>query len=220
MMLRPLTASLVAISALLAAGAAHAEFELSIYSGWQTSPHSTVEGDDPTGVGDFDFTAGWEGKSGAMPPYWGVRGTWWQSDILGYGVDFSHNKVYADSDTLDDNNFETLEFTDGLNILTANVFRRFPGVTRDWTPYVGAGIGIAVPHVEVETTGDKTFEYQLTGPAVQWVAGVSYPISENWKVFGEYKGTYSQNKADLKGGGELETNIVTNALNVGVSFDF
>ncbi|WP_138466321.1 outer membrane protein [Poseidonocella sp. HB161398] len=220
MTLRTITAALAATCALMAAGTAQAEFEISVYSGWQTSPHSTVEGSDPSGIGDFDFTAGWEGRSSEMPPYWGVRGTWWRSDILGYGLEFTHAKVYADDDTLKDNGFETLEFTDGLNIITANVMRRFPGVTRDWTPYVGAGLGIAVPHVEVETTGDKTFEYQFGGPAVSWVAGVSYPINDSWKIFGEYKGSYSQNKVDLDGGGDLETNIVTNALNVGVSFAF
>lgn len=212
--------SIIATTAVFAAGSAHAEFELSLFTGYQTAPHSVVKGDDPDGVGEFDFTAGWEGRSGEMPPYWGVRGTWWQSDVLGFGVEFNHTKVYADDDTLDDNDFETLEFTDGLNIITANVMRRFPGEARVWTPYLGAGLGVAVPHVEVETTGDKTFEYQLTGPAVTWIAGISYPISERWNVFGEYKGTYSQNKADLKGGGDLETNIVTNALNIGVSFDF
>ena len=36
----------------------------------------------------------------------------------------------------------------------------------------------------------------------------------------EYKGTYSKNDVDLDGGGNLETNIVTNALNLGVSFNF
>lgn len=206
--------------AVLTAGAARAEFELSLFTGYQTAPHSVVKGDDPSGIGDFDFTAGWEGRSNEMPPYWGVRGTWWKSDVLGFGLEFNHAKVYADDDTLSDNNFETLEFTDGLNILTANVMRRFPGEARAWTPYVGAGVGISVPHVEVETTGDDTFEYQFAGPAVTWIAGVSYPLSDRWNVFGEYKGTYSQNNVDLKGGGELETNIVTNALNVGVSFDF
>jgi lipid A oxidase len=39
-------------------------------------------------------------------------------------------------------------------------------------------------------------------------------------VFGEYKGTYSSNEAELSGGGSLETDIVTNAFNVGVSFRF
>ncbi len=203
-----------------AAAPAAGEFELSVYTGWQTSPHSTVDGDEPGGLGDFDFTAAWEGRSGEMPPYYGIRGTWWRSETIGYGIEFNHAKVYADDDTLDDNGFERLEFTDGLNLLTVNVFRRFPDQDRRWTPYVGGGIGVAIPHVDVKTDDNKTFGYQYTGPAVQWVAGVTYPVSDAWSVFGEYKGSYSQNSADLDGGGKLETNIVTNALNLGVSFNF
>lgn len=199
---------------------AAAEFELSGYTGWQTAPHSTVEGTDPTGIGDFDFTAGWEGKSMNMPPYWGVRGTWWRDNDFGFGLDYTHAKVYADDGTLRDEGFQLLEFTDGLNLLTATVFKRFPGDTRAWTPYVGGGLGLSIPHVEVQTTGAKTFEYQVGGPAVSWVAGVTYPVSPSWSVFGEYKGTYSQNDVDLNGGGNLKTNIVTNALNLGVSFNF
>lgn len=212
--------SLVVIAATMTAGSARAEFELSLYTGFQTAPHSTVDGNDPGGAGDLDFTAGWEGRSGELPPYYGFRGTWWRSETLGYGLEFNHAKVYADDDTLNESGFDRLEFTDGLNLITVNVFRRFPGETRKWTPYLGAGLGVSVPHVDIESDGGKTFEYQYAGPAVQWVAGVSYPISDRWNVFGEYKGSYSQNTVDLESGGELETNIVTNALNVGVSFDF
>ena len=39
-------------------------------------------------------------------------------------------------------------------------------------------------------------------------------------LFGEYKFTYSQSEADFNGGGTLNTDIITNALNVGVSFSF
>ncbi|MCV6595734.1 MAG: outer membrane beta-barrel protein [Mangrovicoccus sp.] len=200
---------------------AAAEIEVSAYGGWQTSPHSTVKGFDPGGVGVFDFTAAWEGKSFSAPPYYGFRGTWWRNGgVYGYGIDFSHAKVYASDQTLGRNGFDRLEMTDGLNIITANVYRRFPSENRRWTPYVGAGLGVSYPHVDVETAGGKTYGYQVTGPAFAWVAGVSYPFAERWSVFGEYKGSYSQNKADLDNGGSLETNIVTNALNVGVSFSF
>lgn len=213
-------AKLAAVLLMVSAGPALADFELSAYGGYQTLPHSTVKGNDPGGLGKFDFTAGWEGKSFEAPPYWGVRGTWWQSDVMGFALDFSHTKAYADDETKSDNGFDTLEFTDGLNLLTVNVLRRFPMATHKWTPYVGGGAGITIPHVEVTTTGGRTFEYQYGGPALQWVAGVTYPLSENWKVFGEYKGNYSWVNVDLDNGGNLETNLVTNALNVGVSFDF
>ncbi|MCA8879589.1 MAG: outer membrane beta-barrel protein [Rhodobacteraceae bacterium] len=217
-MIRLAVLSLVAM--LAAALPAAAEFELGLYSGYQTATDSKVKGDDPSGIGEFDFNAGWEGKSMSMPPYWGVRGTWWQPNNFGFGLDYNHAKVYADGSTKSDEGFNILEFTDGLNILTATVFKRFPDQGRTWTPYVGGGVGVSIPHVEVQTSGEKTFNYQLGGPAVQWVAGVSYPVSPSWTIFGEYKGTYSKNDVDLKGGGDLQTNIVTNAINLGVSFNF
>ena len=204
----------------LAGVPAWAEVEFSLYGGLQSAPHSglTVEGD--ASVPDTDVTAGWDGRSLEMPPYWGLRATWWTSDRTGFGLDFTHSKIYADDETLAETGFDRLEFTDGLNILTVNAWRRWPQAFGPVTPYVGAGIGVAVPHVEVSAGGSETFGYQLTGPAASVIAGASYPISEDWSVFGEYKGTYSMNSADLDGGGTLETDVVTNALNLGVSFSF
>jgi lipid A oxidase len=200
--------------------AALAEVELSFYGGSQGSPHSVVSGNDPGGIGAFNFTAGWDGRSIEMPPYYGIRYTTWTSDTFGWGFEMNHAKIYANDATLAASGFSRLEFSDGLNLLTVNAFRRWTDTPWAVTPYVGAGIGISVPHVEVTSPGGTTFEYQVTGPAVQWVAGASYPLSDRWSVFGEYKGSYSKNSADLTNGGTLETNIVTNALNIGVSLGF
>lgn len=212
-----LTASFLAIAAALPA---KAEFTISAYGGIQGALPSKSKVNDPAGTGKWNDTVDWEGKSGKMPPYWGVRGTWWMNDKIGFGLDYTHNKVYADHDTMRDHGVQIMEFTDGLNVITANGYRRFTGAHK-WTPYVGAGVGISIPHVEYQSTGGKhTFKYEAAGPAFTWIAGVSYPISQRWDLFGEYKGTYTINKTDLDGGGSWDTNIVTNALNVGVSFNF
>lgn len=205
---------------LMSTSSAVSEVELSFYLGAQTAPHSRVEGND--GTNDFSFLAAWEGRPFEAPPYYGVRATWWRSQNLGFGVELNHAKVYADDETLSDNGLESFELTDGLNIVTANVFYRWPN---KWfkgkvTPYVGAGLGLAIPHVDVEIGANKTFEYQVTGPAAAWIGGMKYQINETWAVFGEYKGTYSSNEAELTGGGSFKTNIVTNALNFGVSYSF
>jgi len=199
---------------------AQAEFQLSVYAGAQSASDSTVKGTDPSGIGNFDFDTSWEGESGKMPPYWGLRGTWWRTDKFGLGVEFTHAKVSADSQTMQANGFQILEFTDGLNILTVNVARRWRSDGRRWMPYLSGGLGVAVPHVEVETIGGKTIEYQLTGPAARWTAGVAYFVNQKWSLFAEYGGTYSWNKADLDNGGSLETNILTNAVNLGVGYSF
>lgn len=199
---------------------ATAEVELSLYGGVQSAPHSPVTITGNPAIPDDEFTAGWEGRSLEAPPYYGWRATWWSTDSLGFGLDFNHAKVYADDETLAESGLSRFEFSDGINIVTLNVYRRWSEALGPFTPYVGGGVGVSVPHVEVTGGTSETFEYQLTGPAVTLLAGASYPISDRWSVFGEYKGTYSMNTADLDGGGTLETDIVTNAFNLGVSFDF
>lgn len=217
-MIRALKIAAAALVALATPVAA--EIELSFYLGMQEAPHSRVEGD--VGGTPVSFLATWEGRSFEAPPHYGFRATWWRTENLGYGVDFNHAKVYADDTTLTANGFARLELTDGLNIITGNVMYRWPGqwASGRLTPYVGAGLGISVPHVDVTSGSNVTFGYQFTGPAATWIVGTSWAINETWSVFGEYKGTYSVNSMDLDGGGTLETNIVTNALNFGVSYKF
>jgi lipid A oxidase len=211
---------LCAASFLAVPAVAAAEVEFSLYGGVQTAPHSPVTIEGSLVIPDDTFTAGWEGRSLEAPPYYGWRATWWQTESLGFGLDFNHAKVYADDETLTDSGLERFEFSDGINIITLNVYRRWNDRLGPFTPYVGGGVGVSVPHVEVTSGTSVTFEYQITGPAVTLLAGASYPVSDRWSVFGEYKGTYSMNTADLDGGGTLETDIVTNAFNMGVSFDF
>ncbi|MGJ8602492.1 MAG: outer membrane protein [Marivita sp.] len=213
----------LALCACAVASPALAEMELSIYSGWQTSPHSRIYGDYPGTGAEIDALIGWEGRSFEMPPYYGVRGTWWKTETLGFGLEFTHAKVYAPDDEKAAIGFSDLEFTDGLNIITVNAYQRWPGLWAEGsiTPYVGGGVGIAVPHVDVDTTtGIEEYGFQYTGPAARVSAGVSYDLNDRFAVFGEYQFTYSSNSVDLPEGGSLETDIKTNALNVGLTLKF
>jgi len=212
--------AILAAASLGVATQATAELQLSFYGGYQTSPHSDVSVYGDRVVPDLEFTAGWEGRSFTMPPYYGYRATWWYSENFGFGVDVNHTKVYADDATLAETGYEHFEFSDGLNIVTLNAYRFWNNAFAGVSPYVGGGFGVAIPHVELTEGTSRTFEYQLTGPAVAWMAGASMPLSDQWSLFGEYKGTYSINSADLVTGGLLETNVITNALNVGISFNF
>jgi len=208
----------LAILGSITASQAAANWELSFYSGVQTAPHSRVKGSE--NGNSFNFLSEWEGRSDVAPPYYGLRATWWQNEKWGYGIDINHAKVYASDDTLRDNGFSDLEFTDGHNLITLNGYRRWQNESQ-WTPYVGAGLGVAIPHVDVKApSGRATNGYQVSGVAAVILAGVSYEINDTWSVFGEYKGSYSANKVDLSGGGDLETNLVTNAFNLGVSYNF
>ncbi|MCL7409425.1 outer membrane protein [Marivivens donghaensis] len=203
---------------------AAAEFEISGYTGTQGAPHSPVTMDDDENGGVTSYTFGWEGKPFAMPPYYGFRGTWWRTDNLGFGVEYTHSKVYADADSLAAANYERFELTDGINVLTANATYRW---NDKWasgavTPYVGGGLGFTFPHVDIQADGGAThtWEYQITGAAARLYAGAKYDLSDTWAVFGEYQFTYSKQDIDLDNGGNVQFNLITNALNVGLSYTF
>lgn len=220
-MLRILSLPALALILSTTAVGARAETVLSVYGGIQGAPHSTVTTTDGT-----SFTTGWKGKSFAMPPYYGVRATWWMVDLghpdIGLSIDFSHSKVYADPRDLRTKTpgWTHLEFTDGLNLVTANVFYRFSNTGLPVTPYVGAGLGVSVPHVEVFRPSGQTWNYQLGGPTAQLTAGVDYAISEHFSVFTEYKFNYSKVDVSIDSGARLRTDIITNAINVGLNYKF
>lgn len=212
-------------AAILAALAGHSaaradDFAIQVYGGLQGAPHSDVSVSDGT-----EFTAGWEGQSFEMPPYIGARGIWWGAvdsmPDLGFSIDYTHAKVYADDETLAKTpGWTHFEFTDGLNLVTLNALYRFPIADTNFTPYLGAGAGINIPHVEVTRPSGMTSEYQLGGATLQAQAGIDYRLTDQWSVFAEYKGNYSFVSAEIDNGATLDTNIWTNAVNFGVSFRF
>lgn len=209
----------LAASTVLAAPA-FAEIEIDLYMGSENPSSSNISGSHPA-IGAFNANIDWDGKSNVMPPYYGVRAMYWRPSDIGFGIEFSHNKAYAPAAQMAANNFDRLEFTDGHNIITFDVMKRWPGQWGRITPFVGAGFGFAMPHVDITPTGGAhTLGYQVTGPAVRLMAGARYQINENWSVFGEYQFTWSDNSVDLDGGGSLSTTITSNALNIGIGYAF
>lgn len=201
---------------------AAAEIEISLYGGYQTTPHSTLSGD-VAGTPVSKYIT-WEGRSFDPPPYYGARATYWRNDAWGFGVEMTHAKAYASTASMAPE-FSSLEFTDGHNIITLNAQRRWKGQWLDGrlTPYVSAGLGIAMPHVDIQPTyagAPHTFGYQVTGPAAKLGAGLSYAINDRFSVFGEYQFSYSDNTVSLDGGGTLKTTLITNAVNFGLSLNF
>lgn len=215
--MRSVSAALLATA--LVATPAYAETELSFYGGAHLASESRVTGNDPGGVGQFDFLASWDGQV-SSPPHFGLRITHWQGSDWGWALDFSHDNISADAATLSDNGLSMLSFSDGLNVLTVNRYRQWSDLAGSFVPYLGAGLGVTIPHIEFDSGSGITSAYQLGGPAVSLVAGAKYPVNDRWSVFGEYKGTYSVNNLDLEIGGNLKTNLVTNSINLGASFGF
>jgi lipid A oxidase len=165
----------------------------------------------------------WEGKPFTPPPYWGVRGTYWFDAYPGWGVgfDYSHIKVIAERPPALDAIASHFEYTDGLNTLTIDAMYRRHLFDR-FTGYAGAGVGVAVPSVEVtlrppyDTT--PTHQYELGGPAVQGKIGLEYEIGWNVSAFTEYKIAYSSNDVSIKNGGREKDDFLTNQFIFGLSY--
>lgn len=210
--------SVAAVALMAMSAPAFAEATISVYGGANFSPHSRVK-TTGTGAPDTNNLVGWDGASFKMPPYYGVRATWWleQAPEIGIGIDFTHAKVVASPLPT---GFTTLEFTDGINFLTANAFYRYD-LGNGFTPYGGIGVGVAIPHVEVAgaaVNNVETNEYQVTGLAAQALVGIDYKLDDNWSVFSEFKSTYGVVDADLTGGGKLSTSIISNQVIFGVTY--
>ena len=197
-----------------------ADNSFEIYTGYQSAPHSRVKGTDSDG-NPFDFLVGWDGNSFDPPPYYGIRWTRWTGQV-GWGIDFTHSKVYADDETLVKQGWKILEMTDGLNNLLVHRTHRYYDATSDSGYYAGVGLGVVVPHVEVQTdsASPKTFGYQYAGPSTGFNLGWRKEPKPEGGVgyFAEYKFTASWLDAELKNGGSLETRIFTNAFNLGLIF--
>ncbi len=217
-----------AAAILLLATPAAAEIELSFYLGTQAVSDSDASGYLPDGRA-FDRNVSWDGKSFDSPLYYGGRAMWWMSNDLGFGIEATHTKAYAGAADRQAIGVDRLEFTDGHNIVTANVMKRFPDAFAGtgFTPYAGAGIGVAVPHVDIKVAGasNRTHDYEMTGLALRGIAGMKYAINDTWSLFGEYQIVWSDNDATIdpdpgQAPGKLRTELLTHALNIGVSYSF
>lgn len=209
--IKAIVVSLTMISAQPAA----AEMEVSVYSGLQTLPHSTVDGSNAQGP--FSRHVKWEGKSLEPPPYWGARVMWWRDEGIGIGVEVTHTKAYMSAVDRAALGFDRMEFSDGHNLITANIGKRWDRKLRQFSPYLMAGLGFAIPHVDAFDGTNRTFGYQYAGPVVRLTAGAKYELNEKWAAFGEYQFTASENSVNLEGGGELNSRLFTNAINIGLS---
>lgn len=219
------------IALLFLASPAASEIELSFYLGAQSVQESTASGTLPGGAA-VSRRVGWEGRPFDAPLYYGGRVIWWLDNDIGFGIEGTHTKAYAPDADAAALGLARFELSDGHNIFTANVMKRWPGVlTNDrLTPYVGGGLGIAVPHVDAQVIGaaNRTYDFETTGFAVRGLAGMKYSFNDRWAVFGEYQFTWSDNDITLnpdptvpgQSPGKLSTDLLTHAFNFGVSFSF
>ena len=238
--------ALICCVIMLHTGKAGAEMFFSGYLGASSTLDSDVELNRPGGTNLTFSDVSWDDNSFSSPPYYGLRVGYWFKTRPNWAiaVDFTHAKMYGELDKqvsvsgtrsgtpvsgterLGDT-FEVLEFTDGYNLLTLNGLYRWTGLkdsqrafVRRLQPYVLAGIGVAIPHVEVKVNGDSTYEFQTTGLAAQAGGGLDVDIVEWFSVFAEYRLSYAEIEADLVGGGTLKTEPWTHHFSFGVTFSF
>jgi lipid A oxidase len=213
--------ALAVASGTIGAAPARAEFQLHLYGGLNENFSSTVKlAKDP--LRDTRDVS-WDGNSFGNAPYWGARATWWLGSAWGIALDYTHTKAYADIDFRTDPIYNHLEFTDGNNLLILNILHRWKRSGSPWTPYVGFGLGVAIPHVEVILDAfprAHTWNYQLTGLAGQALGGIEYKLTDRWAIFGEAKLSYSHVNAELNGGGSLKTDLWSPQLALGISYRF
>jgi lipid A oxidase len=242
--LLPVSARLVAIAVatvLIATASsineARAELRISAYSGIGDTLDSDVELEQSGGTKLTFGDVSWEHQSFEAPIYYGLRLNYWfeRAPNWGIGIDFTHAKMIAETDQIVpatgtrggapvttreplSNTITNFQISHGHNLLMLNgSYRWFFG--ERFEPYVGAGLGVAIPHIEATVSGATTHEYQWVGPAGQGLAGVNLQIYGPLSLFAEYKLSYADIEADLQGGGTLRVRPWTHHFILVVSFD-
>ena len=222
-----------------------AEVELSIFTGVALTQDNDLQLQQGSGTDLTFHGVSYEGRDFEIPPYYGVRGLWFPSEDShwGFGAEFFHMKMYAETgDTVRvtgrrggmsvnaneriDDTIQSFSLSHGLNYVLGDVvYRWFPGQRGEdflghLQPYVGVGLGFAVPHVESTVNGTFHEEYQVRGPGVQALAGVNVSLTRHWGLMFEYKFTYAcLGSLDIPGG-SIEVTPLTNHFVTGFTFGF
>ena len=215
---KPFAARLFVVLGLLLVGVpAWAQMELSLYGALKSTASGPVSGDDPSGAGSFSLSPLWD--EGGARANLGIRLTWWAESGLGLGLDFAQSGHEAAPASLGGSGISRLEFAGTSSVLTVNAYRRWQ-TGSGLSPYLGAGIGLSLPDVRYESASGAASGKGNPGPALQWVAGASYLLSERLSIFGEYKGRITGNEAHLDTGASLAGRLQDDSLNVGISLGF
>ena len=208
-----------------------------IYGGFSNAYDSELHLRQPGGTDMKIKNVSWSSAPFKTPPYHGFRGTWWLplGGTVGAMADLVYIKVIAKRDRIVEQSgtrdgkpvpereklsatFQRLEFTDGLNLLTANLVYRLPIPFRV-RPYIAIGVGASLPHAEVRRAGatERTFEYQLTGYAVQIIGGLEFRLANRGSAFVETRSSYATNTVSLIDGGTLKMDLLVNHASAGLS---
>ncbi len=234
------TAALLGLLLATTAGVARAQLVMTLRQG-----KAWLEGSDlhllRPGATDVELRdVGWDDRSYSSPINFGVGLTWWlpPHPHWGLGLDLTHVKavllteesalaqgrvdgVPIDAPVRVGDIVPRLELAHGIELLTAGADRRWlasPGASgRGVALFLGLGAGIAIAHVDAEVGGARTSGYQLAGPAARGVVGLDVPFDENVSLVFESSLGWVDLRADLAGGGRVDTRLVVPQLTLGIS---
>jgi len=243
-----LSAAAIALAVLAGAcSATRGEYVASAYGGKVAHPAGDLRLLRPDNTHLTFHDVDWHDESFSSPIYFGLRGSYWfERDRSGWGInlDYTHAKAIVDTAQVTQvegnksgipvsgqlpisDNLEAFEMSHGLNFLTVNgMYRWFLKDERDKSLfgrlqlYMGGGVGIAFPHVEATVDGDRTDEYQISGPAAQGFLGLNIDIVGGLSSFLEYKLNWADNDVDLTGGGTIDAETWTSQFILGLSWSF
>jgi lipid A oxidase len=236
--------SLVAIL-LASAFSAHAEFVFSVFTAKTIDEDNDVKVKQPGGTDLTFHSAKFQGKDFESPQYYGLRAAYFLHEDrsgLGFGIEFFHDKEYMrtsgslhvtgtrggvpvnDNEPVD-NTIQNFNNSHGMNFLMADVFYRWVfadthcWVLRHLRPYVGAGAGVVIPHVESEVLGVSKQQYEIGGPGVQAILGLDIKLTKYVSLFTEYKFTYADLDESIPGG-SISFQPMTHHFVGGLAFHF
>jgi hypothetical protein len=231
-------AFLAAVTALCCTEATRAEVLLSLYTGISQTSSSDVRIREPGSGSDAEFRdVHWDARPFQDSPYYGLRVSYFpdSSSQLGGSVDFTHYKIYADTNrvvpvqgTWDgvpvgesavmNRRVQHMEVSHGVNLTSLSLLYRW---TTRWHPYIGGGPVVYLPHAEGEINGHPTGTgYSPSGFGAQILAGVDYRLLRRISLFAEAKADRGNLHIDLDGGSELRTRLQTLHVLAGVTVHF
>ena len=221
------------------------EFDLSVFTGIALTQDNDLVLHQRGGTDLTFHDVSYEGRDFDTPPYYGARLLWFpgENSHWGFGGEFFHVKLYLNvGDTVQvsgsrngvgvgdneriDRTIESFSLSHGLNFALGDiVYRWLPGrggndFLARLQPYVGAGIGAAIPHVESNVGGTFHEEYQFHGPGVQGIAGINFDLSRHWGLMFEYKFTYANLDSLEIPRGSIDLTPLSHHLVGGITFSF
>ena len=224
---------------------ARAEFVASIFSGLTLTENNDLRLRQSGGTDLTFHDVSYKSRNFESPPYYGGRLAYFLPEHThwGVGLEFIHAKMYLDENDgahvtgirdgapVNDrervgDTIQSFSISHGLNFLTADViYRRFlgePGVKLlgHLEPYVGAGVGAVIAHVESTVGGVSYQGSQWHGPGVQGFVGINFDVARHWSIFLEYKLSYAHLDSMNIPGGSIQVNPWTNHFLTGLSFRF